>query len=111
MVIFVSKASMDESCKISKLKEDATLFKICVMSRKKQLSLETVNMSELNGKYLLVTVANFRKQNHLRQIEIMRILKDRGLNVIWLNIVGAQICTYSRIKENKRVWLEKSFLL
>lgn len=114
--IFVSKASMDESCKkYPKLKGRCYIIQnMCDEQEIKQLSLETVNMSELNGKYLLVTVANFRKQkNHLRQIEIMRILKDRGLNVIWLNIGGsADLYLYSRIKRKiKEYGLEKSFLL
>ena len=72
-----------------------------------------VELPDLNNKHLLVTVANFRKQNHFRQLEVMRILKNDGFNIMWLNIGGSvDIGLISRLKAKiKEYGLEDSFIL
>ncbi len=50
-------------------------------------SKEKVNIDLPKKQYILLTVANLRpEKNYLRQVEVMKELKDRGVNVLWLNV-------------------------
>ena len=50
-------------------------------------SKEKVNIDIPKKQYILLTVANLRpEKNYLRQVEVMKELKDRGVNVLWLNV-------------------------
>jgi|CZCB01.1.fsa_nt_gi glycosyltransferase involved in cell wall biosynthesis len=114
--IFVSKASMYDSIKaFPGLKGRSFLIhNMCDEQEVLKLSRELVELPDLNNKHLLVTVANFRKQkNHFRQLEVMRILKNDGFNIMWLNIGGSvDIGLISRLKAKiKEYGLEDSFIL
>lgn len=114
--IFVSKASMYDSIKaFPGLKGRSFLIhNMCDEQEVLKLSRELVELPDLNNKHLLVTVANFRKQkNHLRQLEVMRILKSRGYNILWLNIGGnADINLLTKLKRRiKEYELDDAFIL
>ena len=69
----------------------------------KKLAVESVNLEKYECP-LIVSVANFRREkNHLRAIEAMRILKERGVTLVWLNIGGsADPVLMSRLKAKIR---------
>lgn len=63
---------------------------------------------------IVLTVANIRtEKGHLRQLEAMRILKQRGVNFTWLNIGSlAYGPLVEKVREKiKQYGLEKDFLL
>ena len=88
--IFVSKTSMN-SCmeEFPFIKKKATcIYNISDVPQIKKLAEEPVTEDYFNrGLPVVVTCANIRKEkNHKRQLRVMSILKDRGVNFIWLNI-------------------------
>lgn len=63
---------------------------------------------------VLVTVANIRpEKNHIRQVEVMRILKNRGVRFKWINIGNqAAVGHVQKVKKAIReAGLEEDFLL
>lgn len=88
--IFVSKTSMN-SCmeEFPFIKKKARcIYNISDVPQIKKLAEELVTEDYFNrGLPVVVTCANIRKEkNHKRQLRTMSILKDRGVNFIWLNI-------------------------
>lgn len=88
--IFASKASMN-SCleEFPFIKKKAKcIYNISDVPQIKKLAEEPVTEDYFNrGLPVVVTCANIRKEkNHKRQLRAMSILKDRGINFIWLNI-------------------------
>ncbi len=88
--IFVSKASMN-SCMdefpFIKIKARC-IYNISDVPQIKKLAEESVTEDYFDrGLPVIVTCANIRKEkNHKRQLRAMSILKDRGVDFIWLNI-------------------------
>jgi len=114
--IFVSKASMNDSCKAFPFLKGRcfVIHNMCDEDEIRTLAREPVEIPGLDGKHLLVTVANFRRQkNHLRQVEAMRILKNRGYNILWLNIGGnVDFKLMAKLKRKIREYgLDDSFIL
>jgi len=114
--IFVSESSMRDSCDAYPILNGRcrVINNMCNEEEIRVLASEPVGIPRVEGKHLLVTVANFRQQkNHLRQLEVMRILKSRGYNILWLNIGGSvDIGLISRLKAKiKEYGLEDSFIL
>lgn len=79
-----------------------------------ELSKEPVPEKNTYSRYLLVSVGNIRKEkNYFRQVEVMRILKEKGTDVTWLCIGStAKRFLYQKIKRKiKSYGLENDFLL
>ena len=88
--VFVSKTSMN-SCmeKFPFIKKKAAcIYNISDVPQIKKLAEEAVTENYFNsGLPVVVTCANIRKEkSHQRQLRAMSILKDRGIDFIWLNI-------------------------
>lgn len=69
---------------------------------------------EVRGRPLLLTVANLRNEkNHLRQVEAMRILRNRGMDFCWLNIGSTANYEQTRLIKQAvgSAGLEKDFLI
>ena len=85
--IFVSKNSLDASVAIfPQLKEKSIVINNIVNDRFiKSQSNEFLPFSE--SLPVIVTCANIRpEKNHIRQIEVMAKLRDRGVRIKWLNL-------------------------
>lgn len=85
--IFVSKNSLDASVAIfPQLKEKSIVINNIVNDRFiKSQSNEFLPFSE--SLTVIVTCANIRpEKNHIRQIEVMAKLRDRGVRIKWLNL-------------------------
>mgnify|MGYP000850517566 CR=1 FL=1 len=114
--IFVSESSMRDSCDAYPILNGRcrVINNMCNEEEIRVLASEPVGIPRVEGKHLLVTVANFRQQkNHLRQLEVMRILKSRGYNILWLNIGGnADINLLTKLKRRiKEYELDDAFIL
>lgn len=113
--IFVSKKSMVESStKFSFLNEKSTcIYNICDVDTILCKSTQRTTDGVFDVPVVL-TCANIRKEkNHRRQVDAMKLLKDRGVAFKWVNIGSTADTTgvnelRSRIKE---CGLEKDFLL
>lgn len=87
--IFVSKHSLESSVKAFPfIKNKAiTIYNINDVEYIKKRSQEPLDFAFVHKKPILLTCANFRAQkNHFRQVQVMKELKDRGVNFTWLNI-------------------------
>lgn len=81
---------------------------------RKQSQQEIKLPEAAKGRPILLTVANLRpEKNHLRQIEAMRILRDRGIDFCWLNIGSAanMELTHQLKQAISAAGLEQDFLL
>lgn len=77
-------------------------------------SKEDVSLNLPKDRPILLTVANLRtEKNYIRQVEVMKILKDRGFDLLWLNIGStANTFLYNQVKNLIEMYgLEKDFLL
>lgn len=114
--IFVSENSLKSSCNVYKFLKDkaVTIYNINDVNKIKSVAQESVDDFEFGKRTTLVTCANFRQQkNHLRQLEVMKSLKKRGVDFCWINI-GATTdkSIVSRvIKLTKEYNLENDFLI
>lgn len=63
---------------------------------------------------VLVTVANLRREkNHMRQVEAMRLLKEQGMDFIWIN-VGCAADPFLQLKLRQKIMeyeLQDRFIL
>jgi Glycosyltransferase len=114
--IFVSENSLKSSCKKYKFLKDkaVTIYNINDINKIKEAAKEPVDDYKFGEKLTLVTCANFREQkNHLRQVEVMKVLKRRGIDFRWINI-GAitDKAIVSRAKKLAKDYnLENDFLI
>lgn len=77
-------------------------------------SKEDISINLPKDRPILLTVANLRtEKNYIRQVEIMKILKDRGFHLLWLNIGStANTFIYQQVKNLiDKYGLEEDFLL
>lgn len=114
--IFVSEHSLISSIKKYPFleKKALTIYNINDVSYIRQQAKIPLAAKMRYDKPVLLTCANVRPQkNHLRQLEVMRELKNRGVDVVWINIGStADINLVSKIREKcKEYGLEKEFLL
>lgn len=115
--IFVSNNSMQSSLEAFPFIKDKSL---CIYNISDVEDIRRKAHEDIEEDYfetqlpVLVTCANIRREkNHKRQLEVMALLKERGLNFIWLNI-GATI-EKERCEElldrAKELGLEDRFIL
>lgn len=82
-----------------------------IKSQSKELIHDNIFSTDIPA---FVTCANIRpEKNHLRQIEVLRILKDRGIQLLWINI-GSTANTELTLKIHdciNRYELNNSFIL
>ena len=114
--IFVSNASLNASLEAFPVLRNRTciIHNLCDEEEIKSSSQKSAELPELQGKHLLVTVANFRPaKNHLRQLEVMRLLEKQECKIVWLNIGGkVDMPLYNKLKSKiKEYGLEESFIL
>lgn len=113
--IFVSRKSLAEStARFLFLEGKSTcIYNICDVDSILYKSTQSAADSAFDVPVVL-TCANIRKEkNHVRQVDAMKLLKDRGVTFKWINIGSTADMTgvnelRSRIKE---YGLEKDFLL
>lgn len=77
-------------------------------------SMEEVSINLPENKLILLTIANLRtEKNYIRQVEVMKTLKNRGVNLLWLNIGStANTFIYNQVKSLiEKYGLEEDFLL
>lgn len=114
--IFVSRHSMESSiAKYPFLKSKAvTIYNINDAQYIRERSKESVDDLQREGLPIVLTCANFRpEKNHLRQVEVMNRLKNRGIEFIWVNIGST---ANKRLVENvtnlcQKYGLENRFLI
>lgn len=115
--IFVSKLSLSNSLKSYPFIEKKS---VCVYNINDTENIRSLSTDSIPENYfdtelpVLVTCANVRAQkNHMRQLQAMKILKDRGVDFLWLNVgatTDAQRCDELRNKA-KEFGLEDRFIL
>ena len=112
---FASTESMNSAIRSYPfLKSQSTVVHNMVLGEYlKQLSLDSVSFPLLaDGLPVFVTVANIRKEkNHLRQLQAMKILWEKGYRFYWINIgsTADTTLTHDLEKEIKRCQLEDYF--
>lgn len=77
-------------------------------------SMEKISVNLPKDRPILLTVANLRtEKNYIRQVEVMKTLKDRGFDLLWLNIGStANTFIYNQVKSLiEKYGMEKDFLL
>ena len=77
-------------------------------------SKEDVSLNLPKDRPILLTVANLRtEKNYIRQVEVMKTLKERGIHLLWLNIGStANTFIYSQVKGLiDKYGFEEDFLL
>lgn len=88
--LFASEASMESAlCKYRSLRAcSSVVHNIVDEATLRKLAEEEIELpSIIKDKPIFLTVANLRREkNHLRQIEVMKELRSRGHDFIWLNI-------------------------
>lgn len=87
--IFVSKLSMESAInKYPVLKEKSiVIYNLLDEQRIHKMSKESIKDELIVDKPTLLTVANLREEkNYPRQVEVMHLLKERGISLRWLNI-------------------------
>jgi glycosyltransferase involved in cell wall biosynthesis len=79
-----------------------------------KMSKEKLDIQRLIDRPILLTVANLRtEKNYIRQVEVMKKLKDRGVRLVWYNI-GSTANTFIYQQVNSLIHkynLEKDFIL
>ena len=115
--VFVSRLSLNNSLKTYPFiqKKSVCIYNINDVGNIRRLSHEPVPEDYFDSALpVLVTCANVRTQkNHMRQLQAMKILKDRGVNFLWLN-VGATTDTQKckeLLSKAKEFGLEERFIL
>lgn len=103
--IFASRHSMEAAlAKFPKLKRCSFVIHNQVdRDRLRQLSKQPPPVElPMDGLPLLLTVANVRdEKNHLRQVEVMKLLFDRGYRFHWVNVGSlAKTDLVSRVKQS-----------
>lgn len=87
--IFVSQKSMqsaEEKYPIVKNKS-YVIHNMCDDKNILEMSKENLQKELPKDKPVLLSVANLRtEKNYIRQVEVMKELKDRGVHLLWLNI-------------------------
>lgn len=114
--IFVSKLSMESAVrKYSFIKEKSTvIYNLLDEERIRQLSNESIEKGIITESPTLLTVANLRdEKNYPRQVEVMHLLKERGIHLRWLNIGStANPLVLNQVKSLiKKYQLEDDFIL
>ena len=114
--LFVSEHSMQNACdKFTFLRgRCALLHNMLNQERVNELSREDADIKRNRSMPLIVTVANIRpEKGHMRQLEAMKILRDRNRNFVWWNIGFESYRELTgELKERIREYgLEKRFLL
>lgn len=87
--IFVSYLSKDSAEKRFPFIKDKTyvIHNMCDESKIIEMSKKKISKEILRNKPILLTVANLRtEKNYIRQVDIMKVLKDRGIQLRWYNI-------------------------
>lgn len=87
--IFVSKLSMESANKkYPEISGKSTVIYNMLDEQKiRKLSKESIKEGLITDKPTLLTVANLREEkNYPRQVEVMNLLKERGISIKWLNI-------------------------
>ncbi len=115
--IFVSKLSLSNSLKTYPFiqKKSVCIYNINDAENIRRLSHDSVPENYYDSTLpVLVTCANVRTQkNHMRQLQSMKILKDRGVDFLWLNVgatTDAQKC-HELLSKAKEFGLEERFIL
>ena len=115
--IFVSKLSLKNSLETYPFieKKSICVYNINDAEVIRELSNDSIAEDYFNTDLpVLVTCANVRAQkNHLRQLKAMKILKDRGVELLWVN-VGAKtdVQRCNDIERSIKMWgLENRFIL
>lgn len=115
--IFVSNNSMLSSVEVFPFikNKSSCIYNISNVDHIRRGAKEEVDEKYFEaGLPVLVTCANVRKEkNHARQLEAMALLKNRGLDFIWLNIgamADAQCCE-ELLDHAKELGLEDRFIL
>lgn len=117
--IFVSKNSMQTSCKKFAFIKDKSccIYNICDITMIRKRAHIPITEDALTFKTdlpVLLTCANIRREkNHMRQLQAMHILKERGLEFYWVNIgAKADLELVDSLLVSARMWgLEKHFLI
>lgn len=113
-IIFVSEESKKSALKQYPL---FTSRAVVVHNQTNDKGIRAQSTSQTVKKYdvpVLVTVANIRpEKNHIRQVEAMRILKERGVRFKWINIGNqAAVGHVQKLKKAIReAGLEEDFLI
>lgn len=114
---FVSKKSMEESCKKYVFIESKCSVLHNQINRDAIVRLSNEKTSQLRrdkNRPLIVSVANLRtEKGHLRSLEALRILKNQGYDIEWWNIGSfSSYALTSEIKEKiDKYDLKENFLL
>lgn len=114
--IFVSKLSMESAInKYPVIKEKSiVIYNLLDEQRIRKMSKESIKEGLITDKPTLLTVANLREEkNYPRQIEVMHLLKERGISLRWLNIGStANLLILNQVKSLiSKYHLQDDFLL
>jgi len=115
--IFVSKHSLESACEKYPFirRKSVCIYNISDTEQIKRLASETVEETYFQNKLpVILTCANIRaEKNHLRQLKAMKILKDEGIEFIWLNVgsTADKVRTAELRARAKRYGLEDRFLV
>jgi len=115
--IFVSQNALKSSVEAYPLMKEkaAVIYNPLDLPELRKMAQEPTEDVLLETKRpIVLTVANIRtEKGHLRQLEAMRILKQRGVNFTWLNIGSlAYGSLVEKVREQAKAYgLEKDFLL
>ncbi|MDO4739857.1 MAG: glycosyltransferase [Eubacteriales bacterium] len=114
--LFVSQHSMDSACKAFPfIRERSYILHNCIDREQiLRLSEETPPAVHKGDKPLVITVANLRtEKNHLRALEAMRILHEKGYDFTWWNVGHRSVPQIAaQLEENaRRYGVAEDFLL
>jgi glycosyltransferase involved in cell wall biosynthesis len=114
--IFVSnKSKQSAEMKYTQIRNKAyVIHNMCNDNSIIEMSKEKIDVELPGDKPILLSVANLRpEKNYLRQVEVMKVLKDRGIDLLWLCIGStANVLLLQQIsKLISKYELEKEFIL
>lgn len=114
--LFVSSHSLQSACRKYRFitAKSAILHNVVDLDAVREGSCEPCELVRDASVPLLVTVANIRpEKNHLKQLEAMRILRERGKRFVWWNVgFPSYPELFEELKQKSRAYgLEDSFLL
>lgn len=113
--LFVSRQSMESAARrFPFLKgRTAVVHNMCADEGIREQAQEPLEQSWPTDRPVVLTVANFRSEkNHLRQVEAMKILRDRGVEFTWVNVgCSADFLVRQKLDQTiQKYGLETSFL-